>query len=193
MRSTIRVKASNTSWPAPKRAANCSESRVHLRWMSSDNSITGPIDVDASWISHARLSSHRIAKGARDRIAPRQQPVIAQNHRRLVADGTIRPRPFVRVHRDALEVVIRELAVQLRRIEIAHRQAFVAAGHRHARSRVRVHHAVGVRHAVVNRRMDGEAGRVHRPDGDSPRMRPCEVDLHEVRRASLRCSAARTD
>src|SRR4029453_17782183 len=41
--STTRVSASNTSCPAPKRALNCSESRVHFAWMSSAISITGPI------------------------------------------------------------------------------------------------------------------------------------------------------
>src|SRR5262249_23699220 len=60
--SIMRMSASNTSCPAPKRGSNCSESAVHFFWMSSGISITGPIAVEAGWISQARLRSQRMAK-----------------------------------------------------------------------------------------------------------------------------------
>jgi len=61
MASTWRVNASKTSCPAPKRVANCSESRVQRSAIGTGISRTAPIDVDASWISQARLRSHSTA------------------------------------------------------------------------------------------------------------------------------------
>ena len=119
-----------------------------------------------------------------DRVAPGEQTVVAQDHRRPVADVAHQPRALVGVHGDALEVVIRELAVQLRAVEVAHRQPGLRAGHRHAGRGVRVHHAVRAGNAVVDRRVHGEAGRVHRPVG-MPDDVPPQVDAHQVRRGHL--------
>src|SRR5690606_717154 len=51
-------------------------------------------------------------EGARQRVAPGEQPVVAQDHRLALANAAYQARPFVGVHRDAFEVVVGELAVQ---------------------------------------------------------------------------------
>ena len=188
--STTRVSASNTSCPAPKRALNCSESRVHLRWMSSDNSITGPIAVDATWISHARFRSHRIANARGTVSAHASKPWL----RRITAGLS----PIARISRgpsSAWTVMpskswYASLPCKLRRIEIRHRQPALRAGDRHARGRVRMHHAV----RAGNARRGSPRGSV-KPAGftghsDLPMTLPCEVDLHQVRRRHLRVEQA---
>ena len=110
--------------------------------------------------------------------------MVTQDHRRPVADGADQARPLVGVHGDALEVMVGEFAVELRRIEVAHRQARLRARHRHARGGVRMHHAMRARDRVVDGRVDGEAGGVDRPARCTDPV-PREVDLHQVGGADL--------
>src|SRR5690606_29150965 len=74
----------------------------------------------------------------RDRLAPAQQAVVAQHQNALVAQARQQPRLLVWIDGDALKVVVRDLAVDLRRVEVVPRQALLLAGHRHARRRMRV-------------------------------------------------------
>ena len=50
----------------------------------------------------------------RDRIAPGEQTVVAQDHRRLLADALQQSRPLAGMHGDTFEVVIGDFAVELR-------------------------------------------------------------------------------
>src|SRR6185437_396426 len=102
-------------------------------------------------------------EAARHRVAPGEETVIAQDHRRLVADVAHEAGALVGVHGDAFEIVVGDFAEELRRIEIARRQPALGAGNGEACRGVRVHHAMRAGDAVMDRRMDGEARRVHRP------------------------------
>ena len=72
---------------------------------------------------------------------------------------------FVGVDGDALEVVVRDLAVELRGVEVGEREPVLQAADRLRRRRVQVHHAVRVGQRRVDRAVEGDAGRVDRPVG----------------------------
>ena len=99
-------------------------------------------------------------EGGGDRAADRQRAVIAQQHVVLVAEVLLQARALVMVERDAFIVVIGEIVGDELRGLVQRQQAFHAARHRGAVGRVQMEHAAGVLAHLVDRRMDGEAGRV---------------------------------
>ncbi len=120
----------------------------------------------------------------RERRADRHGAMIAQQQHRPPARALDDPAPLVETHGDPFEVVIRDLSVQLRRIEIGERQAVARAAHGHRRRRMHVHHAMRVGQRRMDRRVECEAGRIDRPVG-MPDHVAVDVDLHEIRRADL--------
>ena len=94
------------------------------------------------------------------------------------------PRPFIGIDGNAFEVVVRELPVQLCRIEIAHRQTHLTARDCHACCRVCMHHAMCSRDARVYRSVHSEAGRVDWPVGVADDIAG-EVDFDQIGGAHL--------
>ena len=184
MRSTMRCSASNASWPAPYLGSKFSESRTQL----SQHRLR-----DRARLAHAQRGQLHLAgavdqphqaQALRQRAAHRHRPVVAQQQHRLVAGAREDARALVGVHGDALELVVRHLAEQLRGVEVGVGQAFVEAAHGHGRRGVHVHHAVRVGHLLVDLAVEGEAGRVDRPVAVADDV-ALHVHLHQVRRAHL--------
>ena len=119
-----------------------------------------------------------------DRPAAREQPVVAQDHQRVVAKAFDKPRLLVLVVADPLELVVADRAVELCRIEVVRVESALERGDGAAGRRVRVHDHVGVRPARVDRRVDQGARRVH-PPGVGINGVAVEVDRHEVCRGHL--------
>ena len=99
-------------------------------------------------------------EGGGDRAADRQRAVIAQQHVVLAAEILLQARALVMIERYAFVVVIGEIVGDELRGLVHRQQALHAACHRGAVRRVQVEHAAGVLAHFVDRRMDGEAGRV---------------------------------
>ena len=70
--------------------------------------------------------------------------MIAQQQDRPSFGALQDPRALVAVDRDAFEVVIRDLAVELRGVEVRERETVLQAAHGLRRGRVQMHHAVGL-------------------------------------------------
>ena len=117
---------------------------------------------------HARAHLHgagplevvHALEGGGDRAADRQRAVIAQQHVVLAAEILLQARALVMIERDAFIVVIGEIVGDELRGLVHRQQALHAARHRGAVGRVQMKHAAGVLAHFVDRRMDGEAGRV---------------------------------
>jgi hypothetical protein len=122
--------------------------------------------------------------------APREQAVVAQDHGPPVADVGDQARLFVRVDGDALEVVVRHLAMQLRAVETVVRQPRFQARHRAAAGGVGVHHAVRAGDRAMDRRVGDEAGAVDRVLGRAQRN-AVDIDRDQVVRRDL--AVVRTD
>jgi hypothetical protein len=105
--------------------------------------------------------------------------VVAQDHGRPVADAREQAGGLVGMDRDALEVVVRQLAVQLGTVEVGLLQAAQQTGHRHAGRGVGVHDAMGVGYRVVDGGMYRQAGRVDRV-GRAVEHIALDVDLDQV-------------
>src|SRR5688572_23984 len=113
--------------------------------------------------------------------SPGEKAVVAQDHRRLVADVAHQALFLARLDRDAFELVVRNTPNQHRAVEVVRRKPFLQARHRHAGRGVRMHHAMRLRNRGVDRRMDDETGVVHRPFRLAHRI-TFDVDQHQVRR-----------
>ena len=99
-------------------------------------------------------------EGGGDRAADRQRAVIAQQHVVLVAEVLLQARALIMIERDAFIVVIGEIVGDEMRGLVQRQQAFHAARDRGAVGRVQMKHAAGILAHFMDRRMDGEAGRV---------------------------------
>ena len=126
---------------------------------------------------------HQIER-LRQRGANHHGPMISQEQHGLARRAGQNSRTFFRVHRDALKVVVRHLAPQLRRIKVGVRQAIFQTTHRHRGGGVNVHHAVRVGHGGMNRAMERETSGVDRPITVSNDV-ALDVYLHQVRRRHL--------
>ena len=123
-------------------------------------------------------------EGGGDRAADRQRAVIAQQHVVLAAEVLLQARALLMVERDALIVVIGEIVGDELRGLVQWQQALAAARHRGAIRRVQMEYAAGVLAHPVDRRMDGEAGRVDAVIAPG-KLVAVEVDLDQARRGDL--------
>ena len=110
--------------------------------------------------------------------------MIAQQHEVLVAEVFLQARPLVVIERDALIVVIGEVAGDELRGLIERQQAFHATRDRGAVRRMQMHHAAGILAHFMDRGMNGEAGRVDLVIAFGELV-AVEVDLDEARRGDL--------
>ena len=90
----------------------------------------------------------------------RERAVVPEDHRALVAEIGDDPLALVEVDRDALIIVIGDLVADQHRGLGQRQQPLAMGGDRLAVGRVQVDHRLGVLARHVQRRMDGEAGRV---------------------------------
>ena len=95
-----------------------------------------------------------------DILADRERAVVAQDHRVLVAEVGDQPLALVEVDRDAFIIVEGDVAADQHRGLGQRQQPVAMRRHRLARGRVEMHHRMRVLARHVDRRMDGEAGRV---------------------------------
>ena len=130
------------------------------------------------------LHEPQVGEGLRQGLAPRQQAMVAQHQDRLAVHALQHARALVGLHRDAFEVVVGDLAVELGGVEVGHRQPALGAGHRQPRGGVGVHDAMGLVDVPVHRGVRGEARRIDRPLAVGEDV-AVEVDLDEVRRGDL--------
>ncbi len=180
MRSIWRISALNMSTPAPYLGSNCNDTRVAC-------SSARPADLD-QLIAHApsrhldlagALHRPQVRKRLRQRLAPGEQPVVAQDQDRLAAHGREHARAFLGVDGDALEVVVGDFPIKLGGIEIRHRQPALGAGHRQPGGGVRVHHAMRPVDLAVHGGMRRQARRIDRPLAVGEDV-AVEIDLDEV-------------
>ncbi|SKZ66481.1 Uncharacterised protein [Mycobacteroides abscessus subsp. abscessus] len=114
----------------------------------------------------------------------RQQTVIAQDQRGMIADVGNQPLLFVEVQRHALVVVIANSVVELHRDLVQRKQTRRRSGHRTPGQRMGVQHTVCILAFAVNGAVDDKASRVHgvvRVADDSA----VQVDPHQIRRGDL--------
>lgn len=113
-----------------------------------------------------------------------QEAVVTQDHVAPVAERSDQPLAFAEVDRDALEIVIRNLAVELRAVEIVRGQSMLRAGDRHAFGGMGMHDVMRILARRMNRRMNREAWCVHRSKAavDDTTL---DIDLDEIGRGDL--------
>ena len=126
---------------------------------------------DSLWAAHAERSELNFTgalqrpqngKSLRQCGAPRQQTMVAQNDRLLVANAAEQTGCFFAVNGDAFKVMVRNHVVQLRCVEIGLLQTIFQTCHRNACCGVRVHHAMRSRQAIVNGGMHSKASWIDR-------------------------------
>ncbi len=110
--------------------------------------------------------------------------MVPQHQDLPVADIAHQPLALFRAHGDAFEIVITDHALVEAGIEIARLQSPFGAAHRHRVRRMRVDDGMGMRQVLVEHRMLGETGKVHRP-GIVAHLVPVAIDLDEVGRGHL--------
>ena len=104
--------------------------------------------------------------------------MVAQEHDVLVAEVGDEPLLLLVVERDALVVVIGEARDRDHRVLADRQQAVLLRGHGDAGVGVEVHDEMRIVARLVDRRMDGEAGRIDEV-GRVLEDRAIEVDLDQ--------------
>ena len=130
------------------------------------------------------LQPVEVEEGLGDRPAHGQEAVVAEDERAVAAEVVHQPFLLAFAHDRAFVLVIADGAVEERRIQADGQEAAFQRRHRHAGRRVRVHDAVRVRRALVDRAVDGVAGCVHRPFGVAHDL-ALQRDLDQVGRRHL--------
>ena len=118
-------------------------------------------------------------KGLRNAAAGDQQAVVAQDQDRFRAQALHQPRLLAGVGRDALEVVVCDLAIESCTVKVVVAQPFLLGRHRAPRGGMRVDDAVRVIARGVEGAVDYEARNVHRVPGTIHRLSG-QVDLDQV-------------
>src|SRR5690606_113526 len=115
----------------------------------------------------------------RHRLADRQQPMIAENHRDAVAHVADQPFPLIKIERNALIAMIGKTAVEHHRMLAERKQAMLLRRNGHARRRMRMQDAVDVMAGAVDGAVNGVAGGIDLERRVVKNI-PVDIDLHEA-------------
>lgn len=109
--------------------------------------------------------------------------MVTQNYRELITDVPGQAWPFIGIHGNALEVVIRDLVMQLCHVRIADRQAVTRVRHSYAGDCVGVYYTAYTQDASMNGGIHDKTRRVDwlaRLTRCAPHV-ALWVDLHQIR------------